>query len=229
MAWLRYSVYFLFIAFVTGTLTMLEVHYPGSLKMQVFVGNGDTLGTSEYSPVELIQLFLVLICGGLMGWVAQHCPAQRPLALCFGGIAATAFVRELDYFLDRNVADNAWQVLIAVIAALVIAYGWRHRRRLQIAMGRTWPSGGLALMFAGAVILFAFVHFVGHEPFWRALSGEGYQRVVKLTAEEFTELAGYYFWTIGAFEYAFEARAASRRDPEPVAVRRRRNRLKRRR
>ncbi len=229
MAWLRYTAYFLFIALVTGTLTMLEVHYPGSLKMHVFVGDGDTLGTSEFSPVELIQLFLLLICGGLMGWVAQHCPAQRPLALCFGGMAAMAFVRELDYFLDRYVADNAWQVLIAVIAALVIAYAWRHQRRLLIALGRTWPSCGLALLFAGAVILFAFVHFVGHEPFWRALMGEGYQRVVKLAVEEFVELAGYFFWTIGAFEYAIEAHASATRDPEPVAVRRRRNRLKRRR
>ena len=76
-------------------------------------------------------------------------------------MAIAFMIRELDYFMDRFIADNFWQVCIAVLAAMVIAYTYRNRRRLQIALGRIWPSPGLTFLFCGAVILFAFVRLVG--------------------------------------------------------------------
>jgi hypothetical protein len=81
------------------------------------------------------------------------------------------------------------------------------------------------LLFAGAVILFSFVRFVGHEPLWQAIMGDDYQRVVKLGLEEFIELVGYFFWLIGSFEYAWQARQIALRDPATPALRRRRHRL----
>ncbi len=54
MAIFRYVFYFFGIALFTWLLTMLEITSPGSLKLHVFTGPGDTLGTSEYSPIELI-------------------------------------------------------------------------------------------------------------------------------------------------------------------------------
>ena len=114
---------------------------------------------------------------------------------------------------------NLWQVLIVIIGALVIAYTFRQRRRLQIALGRIWPSPGLTLWFAGAVILFAFVRFVGHEPLWASILGDTYQRIIKLAVEEFIELMGYFLWMIGTIEYAFQARAIAYREPQPAARR----------
>ena len=111
----------------------LEIWSPGSLKLHLVTGNGDTLCTSEYSPVEIIQPGILVICGLLFAWVANNCPSQRPIAITFGGIALVFAIRELDYFLDRFVADNFWQLLIGVIAAPVIAYLLRHRRRFRIA------------------------------------------------------------------------------------------------
>ncbi len=229
MAALRYLAYFLLISLVTWGLTALETNYPGSLKLQIFNGPDDTLGTSEYSPIELMQPLVLAICGMLMGWVARFHPLQRALALPFGGLAAIFIVREWDYFFDRYVADNFWQVLTVVIAALIIAYLVRQRRRLQFALARIWPSPGLVLMFAGAVILFSFVHLVGHEPLWQSIMGDGYQRAVKLGLEEFIELVGYLFWLIGAIEYAWQVHAIAQREPETPAVRRRRHRMRRRR
>ena len=228
MAWFRYLLYFLLIALVTWLLTQLEVSYPGSLRLQVFTGPGDVLGTSEYSPLEIVQPLILLICGLFMGWVALHLPAQRPLAIGFGGLALTFMIRELDYFLDRYVADNFWQLLIAIIAALVIVYTYRHRRRVTIALARVWPSPGLALLFAGAAILFAFVRLVGHEPLWQSLLGDDYRRVVKLAVEEFIELIGYLLWLVGSIEYTYQARMLSEREPQPAAVRRRQARRQRR-
>lgn len=221
MAWIRYLVYFIAIAFITWALTALELASPGSLRLHVLVNPSDVYGTSEFSPVEIIQAIVLMACGGLMAWVARCCPTQRPLAIPFGGLALAFLIRELDYFLDRYIADNFWQVMIAIVGALVIAYTYRHRRRLQIALARLWPSPGLTLMFAGAVILFAFVRLVGHEPLWMSILGDDYRRVIKLAVEEFIELVGYFLWMIGAIEYALQARAIAYRRPEAAARRRR--------
>ncbi len=95
---------------------------------------------------------------------------------------------------------------------------------MQIALARIWPSPGLTFLFCGAVILFAFVRLVGHEPLWMSILGDDYHRIVKLAVEEFIELIGYFLWMIGTIEYAFQARALAMAEPEPAARRRRNKR-----
>lgn len=219
MAWIRYLLYFFGIALITGLLTRLEVAFPGSLKLHIFLHEGDQFGTSEFSPIEFIQTLILAICGLMMLWVAKYCPSQRPIALPFAGLALAFLIRELHFFFDRYIIDNLWQVLVAVVGALVIVYTYRQERRLRIALARLWPSPGLALLFAGAVILFAFVQFVGHEPLWMAMLGDDYKRIVKLAVEEFIELMGYFLWVIGTIEYAYQARAIAYREPQHAVQR----------
>ena len=219
MALWRYLFYFLGIGLVTGLLALLEIWSPGSLKLHVIVQEGDQFGTSEFSPIEFIQPLILFICGLMFLWVAQYCPSQRPVALPFAGLAIVFWLRELHYFLDRFFVDNLWQVLVAIVAALVIVYTYRHQRRLQIALARLWPSPGLAFLFAGALVLFAFVQFVGHEPLWQAMLGDDYKRVVKLAVEEFIELMGYFLWLIGTIEYTYQARAIAYREPQHAVQR----------
>ena len=219
MAWFRYPLYFIAIAFVTWALTQMEIASPGSLKLHVVIDASDVYGTSEFSPVEIIQAIILAVCGAIMGWVARYCPSQRPIAFAFGGMALAFLIRELDYFLDRYFADNLWQALIALVGSLLIVYTYRQRKRLTIALARIWPSPGLTLLFAGAVILFAFVRLVGHEPLWMSILGDDYRRIVKLSIEEFIELIGYLLWMIGTIEYAFQARAIAYREPESAARR----------
>lgn len=225
MPWLRYLSYFIAIAFVTWALTQMELASPGSLKLHVLLHEADRFGTSEYSPVEIIQAIILALCGGVMWWVARYCPSQQAVAIPLGGMALAYLVRELDYYFDSLLADNVWQILIVIIGALVIVHVVRHRRRLIIALARIWPSPGLTLLFAGAVILFAFVRLVGHEPLWMSILGDDYRRIVKLAVEEFIELMGYFLWMIGSVEYAFQARAIALAEPRPAA---RRLRVKRR-
>ncbi len=221
MAWIRYLAYFVSVALITWAITQLELSSPGSLKLHVIVNETDVYGTSEYSPVEIVQSIILLACGLVMAWVAAYCPSQRPLAFLIGGLALVFLIRELDYFFDRFIIDNLWQALIVVVGALVIAYTYRHRRRLVVALARIWPSPGLSLLFAGALILFGFAPLVGHEPLWQSIIGEHYLRVTKLAIEEFIELIGYFLWMIGTLDYAFQARAVAFRKPEPAARRRR--------
>ena len=70
MAWLRYLVYFIAIAFITWALTALELASPGSLRLHVLVNPSDVYGTSEFSPVEIIQAIVLMACGGILAWVA---------------------------------------------------------------------------------------------------------------------------------------------------------------
>ncbi len=224
MPWLRYLLYFISIAFVTWALTQLELASPGSLKFYILLDETDHYGTSEFSPVEIIQAIILGVCSVIMGWVAKHCESQRPIGILFGGMALIFLIRELDYFFDRFVVDNFWQVLIVIAGSLLIAYTYRSRRRLQYALARIWPSPGLTLLFSGAVILFAFVRLVGHESLWMSILGEDYRRVAKLAIEEFIELIGYFFWMIGTIEYAFQARAIAMAEPQPAARRRREKR-----
>lgn len=221
MPWLRFLFYFIAVAFITWALTQMELASPGSLKLHIVLNESDRFGTSEFSPVEIIQAIILGACGVIMWWVARYCPTQRPVAILFGGMALAFLVRELDYFLDRFVIDNFWQVIVVIVGSLLIAYTYRQRRRLQIALARIWPSPGLTLLFAGAVILFAFVRFVGHEPLWMSILGDDYQRIIKLAVEEFIELIGYFLWMIGTIEYAFQARAIAMAEPQPAARRRR--------
>ena len=221
MAWFRYILYFFGIALLTAILVRLEVSNPGTLRLQEFVAGGDENGTSEFSIVEMIQLLILLTCGVLMTWVARESHTQRPLAILFGGLALIFMIREMHYFFDRYLADNLWQVLAGISGALLIAYCFRHLKRLNIALARIWPSPGLTLIFAGAVILFAYSILVGHEPLWKAMLGDAYARIIKLAVEEFIELSGYLLWLIGTIEYAYQSQALAQREPKTAAEKRR--------
>lgn len=228
MVWPRYIAYFVGISLLTWLLTQLEISFPGSLKLHVIMNPSDQFGTSEFSPIEIIQPIILAACGLLMLWVVEYCPSQRPIAIPFGGLALAFMIRELDYFFDRYLLDNLWQVLVGIAAAFVIVYTYRARKRLKIAWARIWPSPGLALLFAGAVIMFSFVRLVGHEPLWMSLLGDDYRRVVKIAVEEFIELLGYLLWFIGSIEYTYQARAIAFKEPVPLAkrLREQRRRLK---
>ena len=211
MVWLRYSAYFALMFAVTATLVFLEVRHPGTLRLHVVLPDGGPQGTSEFSPVEIVQVLLLAVCGLLTARVAEQSPGQRPLAFALGGLALVFAIRELDFFLDRYLLDNVWQALIAIAGALLITYVYRHRRRARIALARLWPSPALALLFAGAGVLFAFSLVVGHEPLWQAILGEHYVRGAKLALEEFIELSGYLLWVAGAVEYNVEVAAILKR------------------
>jgi len=224
MAWPRYILYFVGITLLTWMLTQLEISFPGSLELNVIANPGDQLGTSEFSLLEFVHPLILGVCGLLMAWVANYCPSQRPIALPFGGIALVFLISELNYFLSHYLINNLGQVLIAIVTALIIVYTYRARRRFRIAWGRVWPSPGLALIFAGAVILFAFVRMISQESLWMAILGSDYQRVVKLAVEEFVELIGYLLWLVGTIDYTYQARAIAYKEPLPLAQRLRKKR-----
>lgn len=224
MLLIRYILYFVGVALTAFLLTQLEISIPGDLKLDLLVDAGDVTGTSEYSPVEIIQSLILVACALLLGWVAAYCHSQRTIAIVFGGLALIFLLRELDYFLDRFVIVNLWRVIVAIVAALVIVYCYRQWRRFRIAWFRVWPSPGLVLYFAGAVVVFSFAPFVSREVLWQSLLGPGYQRIAVVAAGEFIELVGYCLWLVGTIEYVQQARAIGQQEPQTVAAKRREGR-----
>ena len=66
MTWFRYLVYFIVTAFITWALTQMEISSPGSLKLHIVLSDSDVYGTSEFSPVEIIQAIILAACGAIM-------------------------------------------------------------------------------------------------------------------------------------------------------------------
>lgn len=169
-----------------------------------------TLGTSEYSPVEWLQVTALLVIAGL----AWHCTtlhrAQRALAWLMVAFAAAAVIRELDLFLDGYLFDHAWQLAVAVIAVAAIVHAMRNRAVLVTAWRRALPEPGVVLMVFGIGLLVVFANVIGNEGLWQSLLGDGYRRVAKIAAEEFAELAGYWVWLVGQMEYTLACRRQKR-------------------
>ena len=218
---LRYAGYVLFVVGILCGLLIFAGNLPGGLYLSVVADADSRLTTSEFSLVEMLQNILVAFCGLVFAWIAMRDRLRRPLAVAFASVFALFLVRELDFFLDRYVADNFWQVLAVLIAATSGVYVYRHRKRLQTGWYRSWPSAGLALMIAGVIILIPFAQLAANDGMWRAILGDDYVRAAKLAAEEFMELGGYLLIVIGTLEFLYGwSHLPETRSIEPVDRRR---------
>ena len=200
---LRYFAYATLIAGAAAGLLWMALRWPGGLLLNFVVGEEDTLGTSEFSPVEQLQHLLLLLSAGIFAWVAIRDRLRRPMCVGFIALFLIGFIRELDFFLDRYATDNLWQVLCTIVLALATVYIYRHRKRYLIGWRRTWPSVGLAIIFGGMLLLVPYSLIVGNESLWQAIMGDAYARVAKMAAEEFIELGGYLLIFIGSIEFLY--------------------------
>ena len=211
-------------AVMTGLVAIERFTAPG-LRLLAPSPLARTLGTSEYSPVEWLQVVTLVTIAAL----AWHCTglqrAQRTLAWLMVAFASAAACRELDLFLDGYLFDHAWQLIVAMIGVAAIVHAMRHRAALVAAWRRALPEPGVVLMVFGAALLVVFANVIGNEGLWQSLLGPDYRRIAKIAAEEFAELAGYWLWLVGQVEYTLSCRRQQRLAGE---VRERRKRERRR-
>jgi len=199
---LRYLIYAILVALGSVLMMLIAVRLPGGLQFERTIPEVGVT-TSEFSPVEMLQNLLLIICACMFGWIAARDRLRRPMALAFCALFAIFFVRELDFFLDFYVVDNLWQVVCAAILAITVVYLGRHRRRFLHGLRRSWPSTGLAIMLSGLILLIPFAQLMGHNVLWAQIMGDDYVRVVKVAAEEFIELGAYAILTIGVIEFLY--------------------------
>ncbi|MEM1439953.1 MAG: hypothetical protein AAF545_13170 [Pseudomonadota bacterium] len=206
----RLLVYLAGLALMTFALVAIERFTETGLRMLVASPLAATLGTSEYSLVEWLQIALLAVIAGLSWWAAQLSRMQRVLATLGFAVACAAIIRELDLFLDRFLFDHAWQLLVAVVGVAAIVSGVRNRRALVAGWTRALREPGLALMVLGISIVTVFANALGNEGLWQSLMGDDYVRVAKVATEELTELAGYWLWLVGQIEFTLSCKMQHR-------------------
>lgn len=198
----RYFAYALGMAAVIGLIVLLGMQSPATLDFERAIEFTDK-GTAELTSVEILQNLLLLGCAGVFFWIAARDRLRRPMAVGIGALMVAFLIRELDLFLDSYLLDNLWQVLAAVVLSFAFAYCSHEKQRFGQGWRRSWPSAGLAMIIAGVILLIPFAQLVGHAGVWEAVMGSGYQRVVKVAAEEFVELGAYAIITLGTIEFLY--------------------------
>lgn len=202
----RLLAYAVMLALLFAGLVLTEISSEAGLRLLIESDMARTYGTSEWSPVEWLQLIALCIVMLLSVQSGRWHRPERGLGWFMAAMAAAAFIRELDLFLDYYIVDHLWQVLIAVLLAVTTALASRNTAQLKQSLKGAMATPALTLIYSGFVVI-VFANFLGHAPFWQSILGEDYQRSAKIAAEEMTELLGYSLWLLGQVEYALYCRA----------------------
>jgi hypothetical protein len=155
---------------------------------------------SEYSTTEFLESGLAILGALILLLVARIQADLKPVSAMLAALFCMMFIREADFFLDEQVFDGAWQLLVLAVLVFITFYLWKQNGSISesIKAFARQPSAGIFL--SGFLALFVFSRLFGRESFWQAVMGEGYMRVVKNIAEEGTEVLGYGLLTIAAME-----------------------------
>ena len=196
----RFFAYAGITATVVSFLLLLALEMPGGLRLEYRPEPGMP-NTSEFSPIELIQLVLLLVGGLIFARIAYLDRQRRPMSIGIAGMFLLFLIREMDFFLDYYLADNLWRALAAVVTAVIGVYVFRHRRRFLVGFRRSWPSPGLAMIAAGLIVLVPFGLLATSEAIWSVATEPEYSRIAKRAAEEMVELIACLIMAFGAFEF----------------------------
>jgi hypothetical protein len=140
---------------------------------------------------QVVLLFLSAVAFAVGGRLnrERHIPARL-----LTGMAALAFVRELDWVLDK-VWHGFWVVPATVVVIAAVASVWPRRKTLFDAFAREVTQPYWGTLCSGFGIVFIFSRLFGMRRNWEALlSSQVAQpivRSVRRLAEEGVELAGY--------------------------------------
>ncbi len=176
-----------------------------TLALPVIVGHGDIIVFDEGGPVEWLQFFLITATALLFGVAALFVVRERHTFILLALLAAVAAVREQDSFFDRVIGWGGWEMVafwIIVAAVLLVCKYWRQV--LAQVMDLT-TDRGIAIMWAGFVVLVPFAQLVGHGEFLKLVMGDDYDRGYKRVIEEIGELMGYLLILIGSLECVIES------------------------
>lgn len=155
---------------------------------------------NEVSLTEKMQDLLGFLSCVLFLVAARMSQELRPIAGMLAALTGMMFIRESDSFLDHNVFDGAWQVLVSIVLITTAVFLKKQSQPIKhsILEYARLPSAGVLL--SGILVTFIFSRLFGRRSFWEAVMGENYVRVVKNIVEEGTELMGYALILIAAAE-----------------------------
>ena len=165
--------------------------------------NEDSLTERFQESTFLVIVILCFVCS----WLYRKTAA---LAFLMGGFFLMALIREFDAFLDYNVHDGTWQVLVLVVLVIVIYKSYKNRKALWNAVPGYLLSYPCGIMISGMIITFAYSRLIGESIMWQTVMEENYVRNVKNAVEESVELLGDSIILFGAIEFFLYARSLHR-------------------
>lgn len=161
---------------------------------------------SEQGFTELAQTLVLALSVLLLVYARQRLRALPEVTLLLLAFVASSLIREQDAFLDANVFDGAWQLLVALILLPSLYQVIRHRRQFLTQFAAYANSFSFGLFAAGVLTTYVFSRLYGRSTFWEAILQEQYLRTFKDAAEEVVELFGYALILIAMIELVLLAR-----------------------
>ena len=163
----------------------------------------------ENGPLEWLQFSLAATAGVLFGASALRDAHYKSIFLICGLLALAASLRELDYFSERFIFEDAYKLATTPLLVLVAYLTWRHRRVLSTTIPGFCRTASFYFFLFGWFLIF-YAQVVGQQNLWEAMMGTAYMRIVKDTIEESSELIGYLVILFGALESFFTTAVPNR-------------------
>lgn len=164
-----------------------------------------TGGFTEYGFTEVAQSMLLLVALALalaLAIVARMIDRElvTEVSLLLTGLLGASLIREQDTWLDNNVFDGAWQILVSLLVLPILFIVIRERRAFAVQLERLTNTFVFGMFAAGFLTVYVFSRLFGRSEMWKAILGEHYLRTFKDAVEETTELFGYTLLMIAMFE-----------------------------
>lgn len=162
--------------------------------MQIVMLDADNANNSrfsEFSYTEGLQTLFLSAIAFLLIYIRRTDSAFPNVALLMLGFILASLAREQDHHLDLHVFDGAWQLVVFLIVVPCLVLVWRNREKFLQEFNDYSHSSAFGLFAAGFLTTYVFSRLYGRTEFWRTLMDASYDRAIKNSAEEVTELMGY--------------------------------------
>lgn len=159
-------------------------------------------GLSENSLTEYFQETLLFLTVLSFGYIAIKESSIRHFCVLVTGFFSCMLIREFDELLDL-IVHGFWVYPALFVAAMAIAYASKNIKQTIHTFAHFTRSRHFLSLCLGMALLLVFSRLFGMGVFWQGILGDGYDRLVKLTAEESVEVLGYtiiFYSAVGYFQ-----------------------------
>lgn len=147
-------------------------------------------GLSENSLTEYFQETILLLTTLSFAYITIKEPSTRHFCALLTGFFACMLIREFDEFLDL-IIHGFWVYPALIVACATIVYASKNIKQTMYTFAHFTQSRHFLSLSLGMALLLVFSRLFGMGHFWQGILGHGYDRLVKLVAEESLEVLGY--------------------------------------
>ncbi|MBR0057232.1 MAG: hypothetical protein IJP66_07870 [Kiritimatiellae bacterium] len=203
---------FLALALMSAAVAVFIYH-------QVLIGQDPSEAANENSPIELLQLALLLSSSALLAGVAWLRREGREGYALTAAFFLCMAIRESDAIFDHLFYHGAWLPFALAVAGAASIAAIRRRGRALSGLADIVSGKGFGLLCSGMSMVFVFSRILGVKKIWMAIyrdvcceeKASSLCRAIKNIAEEGSELFGYALIFAWALSFAVAAFLARRR------------------